>query len=200
MPKNSKSGRSAGVSAAMSRALEAWRIVIAALAVANLIALGFVLFPLGGSASDLEQQLSSLHAQVTAGRARLEQTRAHAAAVEKGRAQGDEFLADYFLERRTAYSTLLTELVDAAEQSKITPKEHAYSTEPVEGSDSLSMMTITANYEGSYSNLMRFVHEIDRSPRLLIIEALNAAPQQGAGMLNVSMKIETFVREDGSGQ
>jgi Tfp pilus assembly protein PilO len=59
-------------------------------------------------------------------------------------------------------------------------------------------MTITANYEGSYANLMRFIHEIDRSPRLLIIEALNAAPQQGSGILNISMKIDTFVREDGS--
>jgi len=114
--------------------------------------------------------------------------------------QGDEFLSDYFLARRTAYSTLLSELVDAAEKSKIKPKEHAYSTEPVEGSDSLSMMTITANYEGSYENLMHFVHQIDQSPRLLIIEGLNAAPQQGSGVLNVSMKIETFVREDGSAQ
>ena len=191
---------SAGSNSTMSRATEAWRIALIALAAANLIALGFVLFPLGGSAGDLEQQQYSLRAQVTAGRARLEQTRAHAAAVEKGRMQGDEFQTDYFLERRTAYSTLLSELVDAAEQSKITPKEHAYSTEPVEGSDALSMMTITANYEGSYANLMRFVHEIDRSPRLLIIEALNAAPQQGSGMLNVSMKIETFIREDGNAQ
>jgi len=194
------SGHSAGVHSAMTRATEAWRIVLFALGTANLIALGFVLFPLGGSASSLDQQLTSLRAQVTTGRVRLEQTRAHASAVEKGRMQGDEFLADYFLERRTAYSTLLGELVDAAEQSKITPKEHAYSTEPIEGSDSLSMMTITANYEGSYSNLMRFVREIDRSPRLLIIEALNAAPQQGSGVLTVSMKIDTFVREDGSGQ
>ena len=60
------------------------------------------------------------------------------------------------------------------------------------------MMSISANYEGTYANLMRFVHEIDRSPRLLIIEALNAAPQQTGGTLNISMKIDTFVREDGS--
>ena len=60
------------------------------------------------------------------------------------------------------------------------------------------MMSISANYEGTYANLMRFVHEIDRSPRLLIIEALNAAPQQSGGTLNISMKIDTFVRDDGS--
>lgn len=200
MLRNFKSGSTGSAGGAISRATAVWRIVLIALAVLNVIALGLVLFPPGGSADNLEQQQTSLRAQVTASRARLEQTRAHVAAVEKGRMQGDEFLSDYFLARRTAYSTLLSELVDAAEKSKIKPKEHAYSTEPVEGSDSLSMMTITANYEGSYENLMHFVHQIDQSPRLLIIEGLNAAPQQGSGVLNVSMKIETFVREDGSAQ
>ncbi|MEQ1946586.1 MAG: type 4a pilus biogenesis protein PilO [Bryobacteraceae bacterium] len=200
MLKNFKSGGTGGAATAMSRSTNTWRTVLITLAVLNLGAAGFLLFPPGGSADDLEMQQTNLRAQVGAAKMRLEQTKAHAAAVEKGRMQGDEFLASYFLERRTAYSTLLSELVSAAEQSKITPKEHAYSTEPVEGSDSLSMMTITANYEGNYENLMRFVHQIDRSPRLLIIEGLNAAPQQGSGVLNVSMKIETFVREDGSEQ
>ena len=127
----------------------------------------------------------------------MAQTTQHAAAVEKGRSEGDKFLGDYFLARRTAYSTLLAELVAAADDAKIKPKEHAYATEPIEGSDALSMMTITANYEGTYANLMRFVHVIDRSPRMLIIEALNAAPEQGNANLAISMKIDAFVRDDG---
>jgi type IV pilus assembly protein PilO len=176
------------------------RVLVGILAAANLIAGALIVFPPGGSADELERQLASLQAQATAQRAQLIRTRQHVAAVEKGREEGDEFLGNYFLTRRTAYSALLSELVSAADQSKIKPKEHAYSTEPIEGSDSLSMMTITANYEGSYANLMHFIHEIDSSPRLLIIEGLNAAPQQGSGILNISMKIDTFVREDGSAQ
>ena len=178
----------------------AMRVLVGILAAANLIAGALIAFPPGGSADELERQLASLQAQATAQRAQLIRTRQHASAVEKGREEGNEFLGDYFLARRTAYSTLLSELVEAADQSKIKPKEHAYSTQPIEGSDSLSMMTITANYEGSYTNLIHFIHEIDRSPRLLIIEGLNAAPQQGSGILNISMKIDTFVREDGSAQ
>jgi len=175
-----------------------WRIVLGVLLAANLAAAVLVMFPPGGSADDLERQSVNLEAQVKSGRAKLAQTTQHVAAVEKGRTEGDQFLNDYFLARRTAYSTLLTELVAAADQAKIKPKEHAYATEPIEGSDSLSMMTITANYEGTYANLMRFVHEIDRSPRMLIIEALNAAPQQSNGTLAISMRIDAFVREDGS--
>jgi Tfp pilus assembly protein PilO len=173
------------------------RVLLGVLLVANIVAAAFVMYPPGGSADDLERELANLQSQAAAKRALLASTRQHVAAVEQGRKEGDEFLSQYFLSRRTAYSTLLTELVDAAGRAKIKPKEHAYSTEPIEGSDTLSMMSISANYEGTYANLMRFVSELDRSPRLLIIEGLNAAPQQNGGPLNITLKIDTFVREDG---
>src|SRR5580700_2496352 len=177
-----------------------WRIALGVLLVATVGAAWIVMYPPGGSADDLQRQLAALESQTAAKRTLLASTRQHVAAVEQGRAEGDKFLSEYFLARRTAYSTLLTELVAAADEAKIKPKEHAYATEPIEGSDSLSMMSISANYEGTYANLMRFVHQLDRSPRLLIIEALNAAPEQSGGTLNISMKIDTFVREDGSAQ
>src|SRR6185312_3251654 len=182
------------------QAIGGWRIGLATLAAATVAAGWIAVNPPGGSAEDLKQQLGVLETQVAAKRMLLASTRQHVAAVEQGRTEGDKFLNEYFLARRTAYSTLLSELVDAADRAKIKPKEHAYATEPIEGSDSLSMMSISANYEGTYANLMRFVHEIDRSPRLLIIEALNAAPEQSGGTLNISMKIDTFVRDDGSAQ
>jgi hypothetical protein len=177
-----------------------WRAALGVLLLATIGAAWIVMYPPGGSADDLQRQLAALESQTAARRVLLASTRQHVSAVEQGRAEGDKFLNEYFLARRTAYSTLLSELVDAADRAKIKPKEHAYATEPIEGSDSLSMMSISANYEGTYANLMRFVHEIDRSPRLLIIEALNAAPQQSGGTLNISMKIDTFVRDDGSAQ
>jgi hypothetical protein len=177
-----------------------WRIALGVLLVAAIGAAWIVMYPPGGSADELQRQLAALESQTAARHALLASTREHVAAVEQGRTEGDKFLNQYFLARRTAYSTLLSELVDAADRAKIKPKEHAYATEPIEGSDSLSMMSISANYEGTYANLMRFVHELDRSPRLLIIEALNAAPEQSGGTLNISMKIDTFVRDDGSVQ
>ena len=177
-----------------------WRVALGVLLLATIGAAWIVMYPPGGSADELQNQLAALESQAAARRALLASTRQHVAAVEQGRTEGDKFLNEYFLARRTAYSTLLSELIDAADRAKIKPKEHAYATEPIEGSDSLSMMSISANYEGTYANLMRFVHEIDRSPRLLIIEALNAAPEQSGGTLNISMKIDTFVRDDGSAQ
>jgi Tfp pilus assembly protein PilO len=174
------------------------RTVLGALVVANLVAAALVLFPPGGSAEDLTRQLGGLEAQALKQRANLERSQQHASAVERGRVEGDQFLGEYFLEGRTAFSTLLAELDAAATQSKIVQREHAFSLDPIEGSDSLSMMSVTAAYTGKYADLMRFVHEIDRSPRLLIIESLTAAPQAGGDDLNVSMKLDTFVRDNGS--
>jgi hypothetical protein len=58
------------------------------------------------------------------------------------------------------------------------------------------MMTITANFEGTYRNLLNFIGELDRSDQLLIIESMSAAPQQGSNTLTVSMKIDAFIRDD----
>ena len=53
--------------------------------------------------------------------------------------------------------------------------------EPVEGSDTLDMLQISANFEGTYPDLVHFMNLLDKSDRLLIIESLNATPQQSGG-------------------
>ena len=175
------------------------RVMLGVLAGANLIAAGFVLFPPGGSAEQLDQELTTLRGQLAAQKTRLEQTKQHAEAVDKGRDEGDEFLSQYFLPLRTSYSTLLDELQKDAGETKIKPKDTSFSQEPIEGSDDLKMISITAAYEGKYEDLMQLVHKIDQSKNLLILESLSAAPQANTDTLTVSLKLDTFVRDDGSG-
>lgn len=172
------------------------RGLIGVLLLANVVAAGILMFPPGGSAEDLDKELATLQSQVQTKRVLLEKTRQHVSAVELGRSEGDEFLGQYFLSRRAAAENLLAELGNAAQGSKIKAKETSVSIEPIDGSDTLSMMSVVANYEGEYSDLLHFVHEIDRSPSLVIIESLNAAPQAGSKTLAVSVKLDTFVRED----
>jgi type IV pilus assembly protein PilO len=178
------------------------RAVLGVLVAANLVAAAFVLFPPGGSAEDLERERITLDAQLRAARARVDLTRLHASAVERGRKEGDDFLTKYFLTSRTAFSTLLSELDAAAKPTKLKPRDNAYALEPIEGSDTLSMMSITAAYEGTYQDLLHFVNEIDKSNGMLIIESLSAAPQANSDTLSVSMKLNTFVRgnEETGGQ
>jgi hypothetical protein len=120
--------------------------------------------------------------------------------IESGRGEGDRFMGSYFLPRRPAYSTIVGELNNLASQAKITPRDSAWAMEPVEGSDTLDMLQISANFEGTYPDLIHFINLLDKSDRLLIIESLNATPQQSGGRLNVMLKLDTFVQEDGSAQ
>jgi hypothetical protein len=172
------------------------RVILGILVAANLVAGGIYLFPPGGSPEDLERQLASLRMQITQGKSLLAQTREYASKVEKGRTEGDKFLNDYFLDRREAPAALTTTLQEAADAAKIKVREIGFAFEPIEGSDTLSMWTVNYTFEGVYRDVLNFVHEIDRSPRFMIIESLSTSPQQGAkDTLTVTMKIDAFVRE-----
>ncbi len=173
------------------------RIVVGGLLLANLVVFSIAMGWWGGSPEALEQQLTSLRQQALARRASLQRAKQVASKVDAGRAEGDKFLAKYFLARRTAYSTVVSDLNAMSQHAQIVPREIAYTTDLIDGSETLSLMSITANYDGTFADVMRFIADLDRSPRLLIIETLNAAPQQGGNRLSVTMKIDTFVREDG---
>ncbi|MBI4873381.1 MAG: type 4a pilus biogenesis protein PilO [Acidobacteria bacterium] len=175
------------------------RVLLGVLLAGNLVAAFLVFRPIGGSAEELQQQMSALRRQFGQRQAGVGNLRALVAKLEKGRAEGDRFIAQHFLARRTAYSTLMAELGKSAQSAGIKPREHAFNFEPIEGSDTLGMLIVTANYEGSYADLVQFVNALDRSPRLLIVESLTAAPQQAGGTLNVAMRLNAFVVDDGSG-
>lgn len=176
------------------------RLGLGALVAANLVAAYFVVRPLGGSAEELSQQALEMHSQIRQQQGALDRTRVLVSKIESGRGEGDQFMGTYFLPRRPAYSTIMGELNDLAVQAKITPRDSAWGLEPVEGSDTLDMLQISANFEGTYPDLIHFVNLLDKSNRLLIVESLNATPQQSGGRLNVMLKLDTFVREDGSAQ
>jgi Tfp pilus assembly protein PilO len=59
------------------------------------------------------------------------------------------------------------------------------------------MLSITANFEGTYADLMSFVNQLDRMKRLVILESLQAQPVQGSQVLAINMKLDTFFRFEG---
>jgi hypothetical protein len=174
----------------------ALRVILGTLVALNLIAVGLIMFPPGGSPEQLQSQLQTLQTQILQHKIQLQRMRSIAGKVDVGRNEGDQFMDQYFLNSATTYSTIVGELVGAAKRAGIKPKDHSYVTEPIEGSDDLTMMAITGAYEGSYTDLLHFVHEVDHTKRLLIIENLSAQPQQGSGgVLNISIRFDTFVKE-----
>ncbi len=171
------------------------RLILGVMLLANLVAAAFVFHPWGGSPEDLARELEDRQRQLTQQRQRLERTRSLVAKVQQAKGEGDIFLAQSTMSRRTAFSTLIAEVNRMAVDAGMKPKESVWSLEAVEGSDTLEQLTISASFEGSYANLTKFVNLLDRSQRFLIIESLQAQPQP-SGILGVNVRLDTFIRQE----
>ena len=176
------------------------RLCIGVLLAANLLAAAFAFHWFGNPAEDTQAQVRNTQRQLAAVQSHLTTARSLSSKVVQARSAGDEFLTTYMTDRRNTYSTVLAELNRVAVDAGMKSKEKALPPlEPIEGSDNLSIMTVTANYEGTYPQLVKFVNMLDKSQRFIIIESLQAAPQQGSPALNISIRVNTFVRGDSGG-
>src|SRR5947209_12104666 len=171
------------------------RAIIGALLLANLMAAVIALKPFGGSADELRQEEAALRRQLAALQARVSGGMRLVSKVETARKEGDQFLAKYVTERRVLTSTIQEELIRMAKEAGGSYLPITMNQEPIEGSDTLYMLTINAGYQGTYANLSKFVNLVDKSPLFLIIEAMQLAPQQSGQNLNVSIELLTFYRD-----
>src|SRR5208283_2062418 len=171
------------------------QLVIGGLVALNLVAAYFMVRPPGGSPEELQSEVRDTTAKLHQQRAVLERTKVLVGKIEAGRQQGDQFLSKYFLPSGIAYSTVFADLIDLAKDAQMKTKESTYNVEEIDGSDTLSTMTITQSLEGTYPQLIHFINALDKSPRLLVVESLQATPQTSGG-LAVQMKLQTYVRED----
>jgi len=171
------------------------RAAIGTLLAANLVAAVMAFKPFGGSADDLRREQQALRIQLAQLQARVATSQRLVEKVETARREGDQFLAKHVTDRRTMSSTIQEELNRTAKEAGIKVLPATLDLEPIEGSDTLEMMTISAGYEGTYANLTKFVNLLDKSPRFLIIENMQTAPQQGGQALTVTLKLDTFVKE-----
>ncbi len=169
------------------------RLILGVLLAANLAAALLLFRPWAESPEEMEARLGRLRSEIQRKQQNVARLETLVEKSRKAREQGDAFMAKYFLDRRTASSTIISELRDTAAKAGIEQQEQTFSFEPIEGSDNLYMMTISGNYEGRYEDLVKFLNLLDRSPRFLILDTLAASPQRAAGALNVNFKMHAFV-------
>jgi len=173
------------------------RLLLGVLLVANLVAAVFAFHVFDDSPEQSARQVLDTRQQILQQLKKLNNARQLAGKVEKGRDEGKRFIDTYMTSRRVTYSTVINELNSKASETSIRPKESSLGIDAIQGTDNLDMMTITASFEGGYKNLLLFVNALDKSKRFMIIESLAAAPQSN-GLLQITLKLNTFVKEDSS--
>jgi Tfp pilus assembly protein PilO len=179
------------------RGVRFWlRVTGVLLALLNVVALFLYFAPPGGSKKDLEQQSQAVRNAILLAQARTTRLSNVAAKVTIGNSESGDFEAKYFLPKRLAYSVIIAEIQRMANAAGFQERDAIYTEEPIEGTADLDLMTCTASYQGSYDNLMRFLYQVDHSPMLLMLENLQAAPQQHAGQINTSIRFQAVIQED----
>ena len=181
------------------------RVIMGVLLAANL-AMAIVAFkPFGGSADDLRRSQQDLSTQLRGLRTKLDSSKGLVDKVKIARTEGDAFLDQYVIPVRNMAETTLAEMTKAATDAGVRVMPSVTSTEPIEGSDTLEMVVITQGFEGTYQSLTKLVNALEKSPRFLILDSmqLNATQQNGpanaqAGpqVINVTLKVITFARDD----
>jgi len=179
----------------LSRLQVRLRIVAVVLAALNAVALYFYLSPPGGTRQDLELESVQVRTQIRAAQTQAAKSHGLAAHVQTASEQASSFSDKYFLPKRAAYVAVFEEIQRMAKASGIQERDAGWSEEPIEGTADLTLLNITANYEGTNANLMKFLNESDRSPMLLILDALTAAPQQHNNQINTAIRFQAIVRE-----
>jgi Tfp pilus assembly protein PilO len=151
--------------------------------------------PLSRREAEQDALLGALQRQIAAKKNDVEQMQLVVSKVEKARAEGDGLLEGITLARRTGFSTLLAELLQAASKAGIDTREGNFDIEPIEGTEEYGMISVNANFRGEYQNLVRFLNQLDRSDQFLIIDSLAATPRTDSSELQFTMRLNTLLRE-----
>ena len=170
-------------------------IFLGLLAAFNVIFYFLAVYPLDAREEQRQAFITGLQQQAAAKTAEVEKLRLIAGKVEQARSEGDSLLQTITLERNTTFSKLVAELVTAASESRVETRESNFDLQPVEGAEQYGAITITANFRGEYANLVQFLNRLDKSEQFLIIESLGATPRSDSTELQITMKIDTFVRD-----
>jgi len=170
-------------------------IGLAALAAFDLLFWWFAVRPIDEREQARREMLQGLSEQVKANTLVVDRLREAAGRVEQAREQGGDLLEGLTFSRQNTFSRLLSEMAEAAEAAGVEIRETNFNSDEIEGAENFGMVSITANLRGAYENLVRFLNLLDRSDQFLIIERLGATPRQDTGGLQVSIRIDAFVRE-----
>jgi Tfp pilus assembly protein PilO len=177
--------------------LRRWlQIGAGALALLNAVALYLCLDPPGGSRRELIRQRAQLQDQIASSRGRTQRLKNVAAKVQLGSSQSSDFQTRFILPKRLAYGAVIAEIERMAKSSGLQERDANFTEEPIEGSADLSLLNSTANYEGTYENLKKFLYQVDHSPMLIMLENITAAPVQRGNTINTSIRFQAVIQDD----
>jgi Tfp pilus assembly protein PilO len=170
-----------------------WALVLGL--IANLLVLVLIVFPLAQRVAGGEAAAAESAAALSAARA----AHADARATVEGKGHADAELQRFYediLPASMSAARGMTYLMTNQLASKIGLQQRGrqFSDAPVRDS-SLGKLTMTVSLSGEYSQIRRFIHDLEMAPDFLVLEHLELSQIEGqARGIDVTVQIATYYR------
>lgn len=110
--------------------------------------------------------------------------------VEK---QCDQFLQQQILPQAGGYSVVVEDLNRMASQTGLTARGVQYKQKELK-ERGVSEVEVTANIEGGYANVVRFINALERSKQFYLLKELTLAESSGGISVRLSLQLKTYFR------
>lgn len=165
------------------------KIVIVAMVVADLVALGVLFSPLVGSAESRRAAMIQLSADLQRKTKEVEPLRNIDQKVEKARGQIGQFYKDRFVARD---SDLAAELGKVASESGVRILQAKYKQDDPTAAGVIPV-EIEGNFSGDYLQLVRFINALERSRQFFTVDSVTLGGET-TGPVRLEVKMHTFLR------
>ena len=165
------------------------QIAIAAMVVADLIAVGVLFSPLVGSAESRRISMSELSVGLQRKTREVEPLRNLDQKIVLARNQIGQFHQDRFAKRD---SELATELGKLASENGVRIMQAKYKQEDPT-SAGVVPVEIEGNFSGDYLQLIRFINALERSKQFFTVDSVSLAGES-TGPVKLDIKMHSFLR------
>lgn len=166
----------------------------------NAVLLALVVLPLSQKVRGGERQAQAATTELLAAR----RDRNLARATVTGKGQADVELKKFYQEvlpsdHSGARRILYLSVDQLARNSNLTDVTYSFQVGTDRRSD-LQKLTMTLHFEGEYTNIRRFIHQLETAPEFRVLESVALAQQEdGQRVLNVTASVATYYRTGGNG-
>lgn len=165
------------------------KIAVAAMVVADVIAVGVLFSPLVGSAESRQTQLNQMFAEYRKKTREVEPLRGMPQKVVLAKNQIGDFYKDRFAARD---SELTTELGKLAAENGIHILSAKYKEEDPETSG-IVPVEIQGSFAGDYLQLVRFINTVERSKMFFTVDGVDLAGES-KGPVHLSIMLHSYLR------
>jgi type IV pilus assembly protein PilO len=165
--------------------------VAIALAVLDVVAIAFLVSPLGRTRIERQAEFEQARLELQLKMRDAVPLRGMDKKLDLARAEIAAFYRDRF---PAQYSAVSSELGKLASETGVRVSQISYEPKAAD-IPNLQQVVINANLDGDYLQVVKFINALERDRMFFMVDSLTLAQEQG-GMVRLQVKLETYLRTE----